>query len=261
MLISAGAVRQFFDRFAGRARAAPAVPPGLRLYVIGDIHGRADLLAQLQEMIQADADDLPPSVTRRVVYLGDYVDRGLDSCEVIERLLSDPPQGFERVHLKGNHEDALLRFLADPKAGPGWFAIGGDATVMSYGVRLDADLPTAERFTHVREELLRLMPAEHRSFLATLALTHQAGDYFLVHAGVRPGVALDAQSPQDLMWIREDFLRSSADHGKVVVHGHSPREAPEVRSNRIGLDTTAFATNVLTCLVLDGTEQRFLSTG
>lgn len=260
MTISTGSLRRFLGRFAGRGRAAPSLPANLRLYVIGDIHGRADLLAQLQEMIRADATGLATAVTRRVVYLGDYVDRGLDSREVIDRLLQDPLQGFERVYLKGNHEDAMLRFLADPKAGPAWFSIGGDATVMSYGVRLAGDLPVEERFAYIRDEMVRLMPSAHRDFLAALALNHQAGDYFLVHAGVRPGVALAEQAPQDLMWIREAFLRSTADHGKVVVHGHSPRPEPEMRRNRIGIDTTAFATNVLTCLVLEGTDQRFLNT-
>ena len=258
MLISAGSVRQLLDRFTGRSRPLPAVPPDQRIYVIGDIHGRADLLTRLQRSIAEDASDGP--AVRRVVYLGDYIDRGLNSKEVIDLLLHDPLTDFERVTLKGNHEDAMLKFLADPAAGPGWFAIGGDATAMSYGVRLASDLPAGDRFQHVREELQRLVPESHKAFLSRLALTHQAGDYFMVHAGVRPGVALADQAPRDLMWIRDDFLQSSADHGKVVVHGHSPGTEPQIRTNRIGLDTTAFATNVLTCLVLEGETKRFLST-
>ena len=187
MLISAGSVRQLLDRFTGRSRPLPAVPPDQRIYVIGDIHGRADLLTRLQRSIAEDASDGP--AVRRVVYLGDYIDRGLNSKEVIDLLLHDPLTDFERVTLKGNHEDAMLKFLADPAAGPGWFAIGGDATAMSYGVRLASDLPAGDRFQHVREELQRLVPESHKAFLSRLALTHQAGDYFMVHAGVRPGVA------------------------------------------------------------------------
>lgn len=261
MPLTTRSLRSLLRHLNSRSRPAPRVPEGARVYVIGDIHGRADLLARLHRQIEQDAVGTPRSLTKRLVYLGDYVDRGLQSKAVIDLLLDGPLPGFEPVYLKGNHEDALLRFLDDVKTGPGWFAIGGDATAMSYGIRLAPDLSAADRFNHVWTELRRTMPQSHVKFMTDLLLSHVAGDYVMVHAGIRPGVALEDQAPDDLMWIRDDFLRSDADHGKVVVHGHSPRLEPEVRENRIGIDTTAFATNVLTCLVLEGTSRRFLSTG
>jgi len=259
MKLGGGAIGRLWRCF-GRARPAPRAPEGLRLYVVGDIHGRADLLAALHERIRADAASDGSEPGRRVVYLGDYVDRGFDSKGVIDLLLERPLEGFEAVHLKGNHEDALLRFLDDPARGPDWFAIGGDATAMSYGVRLADGGGARERFHAIRDQLRQLLPRSHLAFLSSLHLSHEAGDYLCVHAGIRPGVPLDAQEPDDLMWIREPFLRSGADHGKVVIHGHSPARRPKVRANRIALDTTAYASNVLTCLVLEGTARRFLDT-
>ena len=251
--------------FRQRNRAAdqtnPAVPDGRRIYVIGDIHGRVDLVSKLHDLIRMDAAPVSDEISKTLIYLGDYVDRGLDSKAVIDLLLGSSMGSFETVHLKGNHEDALLRFLADESYGNDWFAIGGDATAISYGVRVPGALSSAKRREHIWRELRAQIPQGHLDFLTELALSHSVGDYFFAHAGVRPGIPLSQQLPQDLMWIRKDFLESSQNHGKVVVHGHSLFRKPESLPHRIGIDTGAFATNVLTCLVLEGTSRRFLATG
>lgn len=240
-----------------RARPSARVPEGTVVYAIGDIHGRADLLDTIHRAIEADAA-ARASHRRVVVYLGDYVDRGLDSKGVIERLLGQPLPGFERVFLKGNHEDALLKFLDEPQFGRDWKYYGGLETLMSYGV---TDLPLKDdeaAFEAARDQFVARMPEDHLDFLRTLRLSHSEGDYFFAHAGVRPGVDLDAQAAEDLMWIRDDFLAAREDFGKVVVHGHTPEERPVERANRIGVDTGAYITGVLTAVVLEGTERRFL---
>ena len=239
-------------------RPAARVPEGTRVYAIGDIHGRADLLDRLHAAIREDAGRA--GADRRVaVYLGDYVDRGLDSKGVIDRLLGDPLPGFERVFLMGNHEDALLKFLDEPQFGRDWKYYGGLETLMSYGV---PDLPLKDEeaaFEVARDQFVERLPAAHLDFLRRLRLSHEEGDYFFAHAGVRPGVALDAQAAEDLMWIREEFLGFSGDLGKIVVHGHTPEEQPVVRANRIGVDTGAYITGVLTAVALEGEGRRFVT--
>jgi len=239
---------------------SPAAPAGHRLYAIGDIHGRADLLRRLQALIADDAANAPDNLNKTVVYLGDYVDRGLESKGVIDLVMAPLPAGLATISLKGNHEEAMLLFLADVTIGPAWFAMGGDATAYSYGVGLPKGLSQKARFDHVWRELHQRIPAAHISFLSNLPLTYTAGDYMFVHAGVRPGVALDQQSAEDLLWIREEFLSATAGWDKVIVHGHSASHQPESLPHRIGIDTGAYATNVLTCLVLEGRDRRFLST-
>jgi serine/threonine protein phosphatase 1 len=251
-----------------RKRPPPPAParvarlqPGYRAYVIGDIHGRADLLAELVAVIKTDAMVRPGPGTNVVVYLGDYVDRGPQSREVIDLILSDPLPDFAEVRLLGNHDDTLLRFLDDPAIGPTWSSYGGDATLLSYGVRARPDLVGLDRWEDMRRQLVRLMPADHVEFLRGLSLSCVAGDYLFVHAGVRPGVPVDKQSPADLLWIRDDFVDSPVDYGQVVVHGHTPVDQPDVRHNRIGIDTNAFASGKLTCLILEGEQRNFLFTG
>ncbi len=251
----------------GRGEAAgatvpdsPSAPAGHRLYAVGDIHGRADLLRRLQDQIAEDAAGAPENIKKTIVYLGDYIDRGLESKGVIDLVMATPPAGLTAACLKGNHEEAMLSFLADVSIGPAWFAMGGDATAYSYGVGLPKGLSQKARFDHVWRELQQRIPAAHISFLADLPLTCTAGDYMFVHAGVRPGVALDQQRAEDLLWIREEFLSATAGWDKVIVHGHSATHLPESLPHRIGVDTGAYATNVLTCLVLEGRERRFLST-
>ena len=250
-------LEQLFRSNRGLA-AAPRVPEGTRVYAVGDIHGCDDLLAAMHRQIRADADAAPEE-RKVVVYLGDYVDRGTNSRAVIETLVSDPLDGFERVMLCGNHDAWMLEFLDDIDVGMPWLFNGGGATLLSYGVAGDAR-SLRNSLDQTQEAFRRALPAAHRRFLADLRLTYREGDYLFVHAGIRPGVAFEQQQPQDLLWIREGFLDSDADHGCLVVHGHTISEMPESMPNRIGIDTGAFATGRLTCLVLRGTERRFLQT-
>ena len=238
----------------------PSVPDGQRVYAVGDIHGRVDLLEKLHQSIMEHATKGPAEIQNTIVYLGDYVDRGFNSKEVIDFLLDTRSEDIRPVYLKGNHEDVLLQFLEDPSLGPAWFAIGGNATALSYGVAIPKRLSGTEKFHFIRQELQRLIPPDHLAFLKQLVLTYEAGDYFFVHAGIRHGVPLDRQHPKDLLWIRGDFLDRGQNCGKVIVHGHSISHKPEVRVDRIGIDTGAYATNALTCLVIESTSRSFIST-
>lgn len=234
-----------------RARA----PRDSRIYAIGDIHGSADLLDRLHDLIRADAARAPES-RRVVVYLGDYVDRGPDSAGVIERLVTAPLAGFESVFLKGNHEDFMRRFLDDAAVGRHWLMNGGGATLASYGV---AGVGDGDLFA-MRDALRGCLPAAHLAFLDGLSLYWCEGDYVFVHAGIRPDVPLARQGEEDLLWIREPFLSSVADHGAVIVHGHTPVESPELQFNRIDLDTGAVWSGRLTALVMYGAERKILQT-
>jgi len=253
-----GAPRGLFSRLFAPKRDMRSVPAGLRVYAVGDIHGRLDLLDTIQEKIIRDSEG--GSGDRIIVYLGDYIDRGADSKGVIERLLAQPPKGFAARYLKGNHDQSLLDFLDDPSHYRMWKDYGARETLLSYGVlppRGENDVVLAK----ARDDLASALPESHLEFVRALELSATIGDYFFVHAGVRPGLPLAKQSPQDLMWIREEFLTSSSDFGKVVVHGHSPSSMPVKRPNRIGVDTGAYATGRLSCVVLEGAECRFLQTG
>lgn len=244
--------------FSGPVDSPPTLPRGVRLYTVGDIHGRADLLDRLHQRIAVDAESAN-GVACHIVYLGDYVDRGAQSPEVIDRLCGGPPPGFGVIHIKGNHDDVMLRFLGDIRFGPQWLRFGGLATLAGYGIALPSTGSAEERLTRIQTDLRATLPQRHYEFLRSLRPHLTVGDYFFAHAGVRPGVPLDRQTERDLLWIREDFLNSNRDFGKVVVHGHTIVGEPEVRPNRIGIDTGAFATNRLTCLVLEGAERRFLT--
>ncbi len=248
--------------FANRQRIdplPPEVPAGTRVYAIGDIHGCPRLLRDLHRRITDDSRRRPPA-RNVVVYLGDYIDRGEDSRGVIDILLDEPLPGFEHVHLRGNHEDSLLGFLDDLLVGPAWLSYGGRETLMSYGVRLPDPVTDQGELRRVQQDLNEKLPDAHRAFLAGLAGAHTEGDYFFVHAGIRPGVPLDRQRLEDLMWIRDDFLRSHLDFGKIVVHGHTVTAQPDLQRNRIGIDTGAFASGRLTCLALEGREWAFIQT-
>ena len=248
-----------FARWQRTEPVTAAVPRSVRVYAIGDIHGRLDLLdAMLDQLVEDGA--AAPDLNKYIVYLGDYVDRGPDSSGVIERLVQGPPPGFGAIHLKGNHEASMLHFLEDIRIGPNWLSYGGDATLASYQVPPPGENAGAAELEQAQALLYAALPPNHLAFLTSLRASVAIGDYLFVHAGIRPGVALERQREEDLLWIREQFLRSTADHGKVVVHGHTISVAPEVRANRIGIDTGAFATNRLTCLVLEGNDRRFLYT-
>lgn len=237
---------------------APSIESGRRVYCIGDIHGRLDLMRRLHRKIEQDARRFDGR--KVLVYLGDYIDRGPYSREVIEELLDNPLPEFRLVHLKGNHEQTLLDFLDYPEHAAGWLSWGGRETLMSYGVEFPALLGRGD-FGELGDELRSRMPERHIEFLQTLPLFHVEGDYLFVHAGIRPTVPLAEQSDADLMWIRREFLEWGEQHAHVVVHGHSINEEVEMRPNRIGIDTGAFYTGVLTCLVLEGSERRLLQTG
>ncbi len=242
---------------------APAVPAGCRVYAVGDIHGRADLLDDLLTIIAEDAGVRPRPARPMLVFLGDYIDRGPDSAGVVARLLAGPPKagplaGSGWMALRGNHEDTMLRFLDDPSAGPAWFRNGGLETIRSYAGPLPDGAGMAP--AALRDRLDAALPEDHRRFLAQLPVAHAEGDYLFVHAGLRPGVAIADQDPADLMWIRDDFIHSAAQFGKMVVHGHTIAPVPEIRANRIGIDTGAYRTGRLTALVLEGTDRRFLAT-
>ena len=230
--------------------APGSLPVGWRVYAIGDVHGCVAQLAALHALIAEDARTRPVDRVT-LVHLGDYVDRGPDSAGVLQRLLEDPPvPGAEVVNLLGNHEVMMLDACdaqAHPGAMPFWLENGGNATLASYGANPD-DANAVGAITPEHLDLLRDCP-----------LRFDAGDYVFVHAGVRPGVALDRQDPFDLVWIREPFLSFDGDLPQVVVHGHTPAAGPVVRPHRIGIDTGACFGGGLTCLVLEGPRLRFLT--
>lgn len=235
-------------------------PAGTRIYAIGDIHGRLDLLDEMHLLIQADAAAAPLGHRLMVVYLGDYIDRGPRSSEVIDRLIEDSLKpGFETVYLRGNHEDILLGFLDAGTRGGEWFRHGGRETFRSYG--LEAPHPSAEdNFPRARAALAERLPAAHRAFLDATRLLHREGDYLFVHAGIRPGVALDKQDPGDVMWIRREFMDSDLRHEACIVHGHTIEARPAITDNRIGIDTGAYYTGVLSCAVIEDDAVRLLQT-
>jgi serine/threonine protein phosphatase 1 len=236
-------------------RPAPRLPEGVRVYAVGDIHGRADLLARLLSQIDAHLARNP--VSRPIeVFLGDYVDRGPDSRRVID-LLIKRHEARETIYLKGNHETYFIEFLRDPKILDIWRRYGGLQTLLSYGMS-----PNLRSKPEQQEELARsfarILPNDHFRFLSQLRTNFTCGDFLFVHAGVQPRIPLDRQREEDLLWIREDFLESDDDFGKYIVHGHTPVREPDIRSNRINIDTGAFATDRLTCLMIEGEEMQFI---
>ena len=240
-------------------RSTPSVPVGQRIYAIGDVHGRLDLLDQLMRMIVTDDEERGPIRRRTLIFLGDYVDRGADSRGVIEKLLAGMPDDFERICLKGNHEEMLMQSIIDPGTLRFWAANGGLETLASYGVsasRKDAET----RPQHLADSLAAAMPNSHLAFMEALSLSVTFGDYFFVHAGVHPALPLTAQRKEDCLFIREPFLSHRGQFGKIVVHGHTPVPQPEIKSDRIGIDTGAFFTGQLTALRLEGESRGFLAT-
>ena len=225
-----------------------------RIYAIGDIHGCLDLLERAIDAINRDIDENGPAAL--TVTLGDYIDRGPASFGVIERLAANP---FPTPHvaLRGNHEQHFERFLSEPPIAEHWRRNGGIETLHSYGVPV-ADVMIGRNYDVAAEALAQALPAAHREFLRNLKTSHEVGRYFFCHAGVRPGIPIAQQSEDDLMWIRHEFLSSTEDFGKIVVHGHTPVAEPEVRANRINIDTGAYATGRLTCVALDDAGHRFL---
>lgn len=250
-----------FSRF--RKSEAPqqserSVPDGMLIYAIGDIHGRDDLFAELLDKIDADRDTRPHDQCV-LILLGDLVDRGPTSRDVVERALGLADR-FDRVHhLIGNHEECMLAALTgNVRALRYFYRIGGDATVRSYVG--DESVLTEHTFEELAELFPPAVPQQHVDFLGRGEDIVVYGDYAFVHAGIRPGVSLDQQRTSDLRWIRDDFLDNESDHGMLIVHGHTISEDVDLACNRIGIDTGAYASGCLTALVLRGREQRFLST-
>lgn len=233
----------------------PKIPDGLRIYAVGDIHGRADLLTQMLTRIDEDMATSEPVQTIQV-FLGDYVDRGPNSREVLDLLIARG-RTHRTVCLMGNHETYPLQFLQRPEILNDWQQLGGLQTLMSYGIT-----PSMSRDSSLHEKLAlefqRALPQSHRQFLAGLKHSYTCEDFFFVHAGVRPGIPLAKQRPEDMLWIREDFLLHEEDFGKIIVHGHTPILEPEIRPNRINIDTGAYATGRLTCLVIERDEMFLL---
>jgi serine/threonine protein phosphatase 1 len=228
--------------------SAPAtLPPGLRIYAIGDVHGCADRLATLHRQVLADLR-VRPVPDPLLLHLGDHVDRGSDSRAVLE-MLGAPPDGLPMVNLMGNHDRMMLDALAPGAAAAAvtlWLANGGAATLDSYGAS------ARDRGSWGR------VPAQHLDLLRGCRTSFAAGGYFFAHAGIRPGRSLADQAEEDLLWIREPFLSWPRPLPAVVVHGHTPADAPEVRRHRIGLDTGAVFGGPLTCGVLEDRGIRFL---
>jgi serine/threonine protein phosphatase 1 len=234
----------------------PKTPENTRIYAIGDVHGRRDLFDQLLQHIAEDAKD-DQGRQHILVMLGDYIDRGPDSRGVLDRLedlrSGEWLPGFTVHLLKGNHEDCMMSFLANMDSRT-WLACGGAQALRSYG--LDPKQPPQT----LSKALLKALPKAHRDILRSLKFSVTIGDYAFVHAGVRPGIAWSDQDPNDLVWIRAAFLDSKEMFDHMIVHGHSPTKVPTVRANRIGIDTEAWASGTLTCLVLQGAMRRFIST-
>ena len=244
--------------FAPRRQGGPAGARGWRAYAVGDIHGRLDLLDALLDKIHANIAERP---ARKVllVFVGDLIDRGPSSAQVVERLRTFKHQGIRTVFLQGNHEEVLLRILAgEADLITKWRWFGGTECLKSYGVDAAelAGLDDEEALAVVRKAI----PKQHVEFLESFDDSCRFGDYLFVHAGIRPGVEFDQQRQSDLRWIREPFLFDDTDHGFVVVHGHTIRPEVEMRRNRIGIDTGAYRSGVLSALAIEGSDSWLLDT-
>jgi serine/threonine protein phosphatase 1 len=229
---------------------------GQLVYAIGDIHGCYDLMKQLLRDLAVDAAARADGRQPILVFLGDYVDRGPHSAKVLEALVWLDRRPDLDIHLlKGNHEKALLDFMDAPERGGPWIGFGGAETLMSYGVAPPRLEGGAEEYRRARNELLERMPASHLRLLMRLELMAMIGDYAFVHAGVRPGVELENQLEEDLLWIRRGFVDAPGPFGKTIVHGHSWAAAtPQIHEHRLGVDTGAYSTGVLTALRIEDGE-------
>ena len=238
--------------------AQPRTPSGYRAYAVGDIHGRLDLLDQILVIIERDAER-SPAPKSLLIFLGDLIDRGPDSRGVVERLRTYRHGRLQPYFLAGNHEEVLLRLLAGERGLlEGWLKFGGAECLRSYGTDPSslAEMNEREALSLVREAI----PEEHRQFIASFVDTLRLGDYLFVHAGIRPGLDLSLQSQFDLRWIRAPFLDSEDDHGMIVVHGHTISDRVDERPNRIGIDTGAYRTGILTALAIEAERRWVLDT-
>jgi len=238
--------------------AATGLDDQTLVYAIGDIHGRADLLIALLEKIDEDSASFQGK--KQIVFLGDYIDRGLQSRGVIDVLLGDRLDDYETYFVKGNHEDALLSFLSDPKFGPKWASYGGRETLVSYGVRPPRSMNYNDEWAKAHDDFLKALPNVHQTFFRNLPTSVKIGAYGFVHAGVKPGRPFSEQEDHDLMWIRDEFLKSASTFDVIVVHGHTPTDQPYVDDRRINVDTGAYLTGRLTAAKLHGSTVEFVAT-
>ncbi|WP_425961595.1 metallophosphoesterase family protein [Rhizobium nepotum] len=232
--------------------------PSFPIYAIGDVHGSLDLLLQAEQKILADLASNPSPAL--VILLGDYVDRGRDSCGVLEHLLQPPPAPLRRIALCGNHEQLFSDFLENPQDNMHWLDFGGHQTLLSYGVDIDYFLHKGRlRLQPLKDALIGAIPQTHRQLLSNLPIYARIGPYIFVHAGFKPGLPLEAQTDEDMLWIREPFLSQGAGLDLLVIHGHTPVAAPESGPQRIGIDTGAFTTGRLTVLRIIDSEIMILA--
>ncbi|MBI2262493.1 MAG: serine/threonine protein phosphatase [Caulobacterales bacterium] len=253
-------LRRLFNRTPKTPPTAPVptgLPAGVVVWAIGDIHGRLDLLEVLLESLaQADASD---AQRRVLVFLGDYVDRGANSQGVIDRLTALQDQGlFETHFLKGNHEDKMMEFLRDPSVGAAWCEYGGAEALKSFGLKAPAMKHRTEGWATLSADLKHRLSPRQLRFLRELEASVSIGGYFFAHAGARPGIPLDEQSEYDLMWVRSSFLKDPDPFDRVVVHGHTPAAEPYADHRRIGVDTKAYESGVLTAVRLEGMSLQFI---
>jgi serine/threonine protein phosphatase 1 len=240
--------------FATAARSvAASAPVDTRIYAVGDIHGRADLLSEIIERIDDDVRRRPIAHTVEV-YLGDYVDRGPDSRTVID-LLAVRMVANQAICLRGNHEAVMEGFFQDPDILHHWQQLGGMQTLASYGVEPRNGTETAG---DLHRSFLGVFPRAHELFMQCLRYQFSCGGFLFVHAGIRPDVPIEAQTPDDLIWIRDEFLESTQHHERFIVHGHTPVPHPDIRHNRINIDTGAWRTGTLTCIAIEGSTILFL---
>jgi serine/threonine protein phosphatase 1 len=235
----------------------PSLPAELRIYAIGDIHGRLDLLNELLARISSDIA-LRPTARPLYVFLGDYIDRGSASRETIDRLI-EHGKTHDTVFLKGNHELIAIKCLSDRDLFDQWLRLGGLETLVSYGVPAET-LANGKQIAELQSAFHGALPQAHFRFFRDLKNSFECGDFFFAHAGVKPNVELSRQKENDLLWIRGEFLTSKDDFGKIIVHGHTPTHEIEVAPNRINIDTGAFATGRLSCLVVEGEELSVIDT-
>jgi len=252
-------ISRLLQAFKRHPQAPRASTDGRTIYAVGDIHGRLDILDPLLEQIRADVAADPPQDKPVLVFVGDYVDRGAFSKGVIDRVIAlKADDEFEVRALKGNHEEAILSFLDDPNFGPTWSEHGGAQTLTSYGVTAPILRMATQDWAKARDDLGETFPKAHYDFLRRLELVAVYGDYLFVHAGLRPGVPLQDQEEHDLLWIRNDFLTAQRPFEKIVVHGHTPEEEAYLGEIRIGIDTGAYATGLLTAVRLREADRKLI---
>jgi serine/threonine protein phosphatase 1 len=248
-----------FDWLKSVPRVEPFIPDRQLVYAVGDVHGMIDLLKALVRKILKDASGFPEDRTR-IVFLGDFIDRGDHSKAVIDQLIAySHLTHVDWTFLRGNHEESLLRFLKDPEFGPQWLAFGAAPTFASYGVQLPSNRQDVDAWSSTAEAMAEAIGPSHLAFLESLSTSFCCGSYFFVHAGVRPGVPLAEQSKNDLLWIRGQFLNDRRNLPAIIVHGHSPDAEPFMDHRRIGVDTGAYATGRLTAVRLMGSGAELIS--